>query len=165
MGRPPTFPFRLWGEGPSWAELEAGGVAGGRGGTFSVLTCLRGAPRIWGALHWGSGSKVGPVPGAWLEVPGVRSWAGHLAGIETALAGSTGEGGAGESGQESGKWSFLARIEREGRVPELMLPPPLVVFSLVGRVEVGSGGGGLHSGECSILHWPGLRGEYEAWAG
>lgn len=46
-----------------------------------------------GALHSGSGSKVGPVPGAWLEVPGVRSWAGHLAGIETALAGSTGEGG------------------------------------------------------------------------
>lgn len=74
-------------------------------------------------------------------------------------------GGVGESGQESGKWSFLARIEREGRVPELMLPPPLVVFSLVGRVEVGSGGGGLQPGECSILHWPGLRGGYEAWAG
>lgn len=42
--------------------------------------------------------------------------------------------GAGESGRESGKWSFLARIEREGRVPELMLLPPLEVLSLVGRV-------------------------------
>lgn len=33
-GQPPTFLFRLWGGGPSRAVLEAGGVAGGRGGTF-----------------------------------------------------------------------------------------------------------------------------------
>lgn len=83
----------------------------------------------------------------------MRSWAGHFAGIGTALAGSTGEG-AGECGRESGKWSFLARIEREGRVPELMLAPRLVDLSLVGMVEVRSGGGGVQPRECSILHWP-----------
>lgn len=71
----------------------------------------------------------------------MRSWAGHFAGIRTALAGSPGEG-AGESGRESGKWSFLARIEREGRVPELMLPPPLEVLSLGGEVAAA-----LFSGE------------------
>lgn len=94
----------------------------------------------------------------------MRSWAGHFAGIRTALAGSPREE-AGESGRESGKWSFLARIEREGRVPELMLLPPLVVLSLVGRVEVGGGGGGMQPGECSNLHWPGQSEGYETWRG
>lgn len=41
------------------------------------------------------------------------SWAGHLVGIRTALAGSPGEG-AGESGRESGKCSFSGQ-DREGR--------------------------------------------------
>lgn len=164
LGQPPTFPFHLYRGSPSRSKLEAGGVAGGRGGTSSVLACLRGASTIWRALGWGRGRKMGPVPGAWLEVRGVRSWAGHFAGISTALAGSPREE-AGESGWESGKWSFLARIEREGRVPELMLLPPLVVLSLVERVEVGGGGGGIQPGECRNLHWPVQSEGYETWTG
>lgn len=57
---------------------------------------------------------------------------------------------------------FLARIEREGRVPELMLPPPLEVLSWVG---VGGGGGRVLLGECSILYRLGQSEGYGVWTG
>lgn len=61
-------------------------------------------------------------------------------------------GGGGRECRESGKWSFLARIEMEGRVPEPLFPPRLEVRALPG----GGMAEAVHSGENAvILHWPG----------
>lgn len=91
-------------------------MTGGRGGTFFSPSTPEGCAQNLGSRRLRESEEAGASSGGTAWVRGVRSWAGHFAGIRTALAGSLGEG-AGESGRESGKWSFLARIEREGRVP------------------------------------------------
>lgn len=76
-----TFPFRLWGGGPSREVLEAGGVAGGRGGTFFSPSkpkgCVQslGLPRLWEREEPGVSSR-GLTGGA----------GGCVAGLGTSLA-------------------------------------------------------------------------------
>lgn len=68
---------------------------------------------MWGAVGWEKGRELGPVPGAWLGVRGVRSWAGHFVGSRTALAGSPGVG-AGESAGNPGSGVFWPGLRWKG---------------------------------------------------
>lgn len=98
-----------------------------------------------GGLRWGSGGA---------QLGWALRW--HQDG---AIAGSPGEG-AGESGRESGKWSFSGQ-DREGRAGTGADAPTSVGSPFLGWVG-GGGGGGVQPGECSILYQPGQSEGYEA---
>lgn len=138
-------------------------MAGGRGGTFSVLARLRGASRISVPYPRGEGGSWGLFRGPGLGCGGggrgaQLGWALHWRQDE--LTGLPGEV-AGESGRESGKWSFLARIKREGRVRSRC--SYLVGSPFLGGEGGGGGlGGNVQLGECSILPWSGQSEGYEA---
>lgn len=120
---------------------------GGRGGTLSVLWCLETpnrapppppSPHEWTKLGsvWGLAGEAGCVAGLGTQLAEARRFAGSPA------------QGEGESGPESGKWSFLARIEREGRalgLHQYLVRNPCP-FGLLGWAGTEKGGGSVASG-------------------